>query len=236
MLEQRRHRRGIRALLRRAPLAAVALASVTAGILTGCATPTIESNDRLADVTAQRDRVAEQAHERSVERFAGFVRAKWGPVSLPETAVTRWVEYAEWGGLVSECLAEKGFPGARAADDGERIDFSGVDVSTARELFDVDVATYVCQARFPVRSWFTDSVRAIELPWAYDYITSTLPACLARHGYAVSPAPTADGFAAGWRSPEQFDPYALVGPDPRERVIAEARCPSPEALLDGIGS
>ena len=236
MLEQRRLGRGTRARPRRRVLGAV-LASVAAvGILAGCAVPSADARDRLGRVAEQRDRVAEQAHERAMTRFAQAVRAKWGPVSLPEVRIVRWVDYAEWGGLMAECLADAGFPGARAADSGERIDFSGVDVDSARELFDVDVATFDCQGRYPVRSWFAESVRAIEVPWAFDYATSALPACLARHGWAVAPPPTEEGFASGWRTPERYDPYALVGPDPLERAAAASRCPSPEALLDGAGS
>ena len=236
MLEQRRADRGIGARSRPVTRIGAVLAIATAGILAGCAAPPPGPTDRLDRVAEQRDRVAEQAHERAMARFAEAVRAKWGPVALPEVEIVRWVDYADWGEAMAECLADAGFPGARAADDGERIDFSGVDVESARELFDVDVATFDCQARFPVRSWFADSVRAIELPWAYEYVSSALPACLARHGWAVAPVPDEERFAAGWRTPERFDPYALVGPDPLDRAAAESRCPSPEALLDGAGS
>lgn len=230
MLEQRRDRPRRRA--RRRPSALIALCLVP-GLLSGCAPDPQSPRDRLAQVAAQSDRVAEQAHERAMGRLAEFLRSKWGPVALPEVEIELWVDYAEWGGLMSECLADSGFPGARPADDGQRIDFSGVEVSTARELFDVDVATFACQSRFPVRSWFAESVRAIELPWAYEYATSALPACLALHGFAVAPPPSEEGFAAAWRTEQPFDPYALVGPDPLERATAESRCPSPERLLDG---
>ncbi|WP_156376755.1 hypothetical protein [Yonghaparkia sp. Root332] len=234
MPEQRRAPRRPRARPLRARLVAGAVAALLApGILAACAPAPIETAAGLGAVTAQRDRVAEQAHERSMQRLAEFVRAKWGPVSLPEVVVERWVDYGEWGGLMSECLASAGFPGARAADEGERIDYSGVDVDSPRELFDVDVATYACQGRFPVRSWFVDSVRGVELPWAYEYATSELPACLARHGWAVAEAPPSQEFAATWRTDDAYDPYALVGPDPLERAAASARCPAPEVLLDG---
>lgn len=233
MLEQRRDRPHLPAPRRGRGRALVAALGLVAVMMAGCSAAPAGPADSLARVAAQSDRVAEQAHERSMARLAEFVRSKWGPVALPEVEIDRWVDYPDWGGVMAECLADSGFPGARPADDGQRIDFSGVEVSTARELFDVDVATFACQARFPVRSWFAESVRAIELPWAYEYATSALPACLARHGYAIAPPPTEEGFAAGWRTEQAFDPYALVGPDPLERASAESRCPSPEQLLDG---
>lgn len=233
MLEQRRDRPRRRARAGRRELRSIVTAALAASILIGCAPAAADARTSLPDVAAQRDRVAAQAHERSMARLAEFLRSKWGPVALPEIEVERWVDYQAWGGLVSECLSDAGFPGARAADGGERIDFSGLEVTTARQLFDIEVATFACQGRYPVRSWFAESVRAIELPWAYEYVTSALPACLARHGFAAAPAPTADGFAAGWRTTDGFDPYALVGADPLERAIAESRCPPPETLLDG---
>lgn len=234
MPEQRRatRRSGARPL-RRSAVAGLVAVLLAPGILAACAPAPIETAAGLEAVAAKRDRVAEQAHERSMQRLAEFVRAKWGPVALPEVVVDRWVDYAEWGGAMSECLAAAGFPGARAADEGQRIDYSGVDVDSARELFDVDVATFACQGRFPVRTWFAESVRGVELPWAYAYATSELPACLARHGWAVVEAPPSEEFAAAWRTDAAFDPYALVGPDPLERAAAAARCPAPETLLDG---
>lgn len=234
MPEQRRatRRDGARPL-RRSAIAGVLAVLLAPGILAACASAPIGTAAGLEAVTAKRDRVADQAHERSMQRLAEFVRGKWGPVALPEVVVDRWIDYAEWGGAMSECLAAAGFPGARAADEGQRIDYSGVDVDSARELFAVDVATFECQGRFPVRTWFAESVRGVELPWAYEYVTSELPSCLARHGWAVAEAPPSQEFAATWRTDDAFDPYALVGPDPLERASATARCPAPEALLDG---
>lgn len=233
MLEQRRDRP--RAPARPGPreFGSIVIVVLVGSILIGCAPATADARTSLSDVAAQRDRVATQAHERSMARLAEFLRSKWGPVALPEVEIERWVDYPAWGGLVAECLSDAGFPGAQAADDGQRIDFSGLEVTTARQLFDIEVATFACQGRYPVRSWFAESVRAIEVPWAYEYVTSALPACLARHGFAAAPAPTADGFATGWRTSKGFDPYALVGADPLERAIAESRCPPPETLLDG---
>lgn len=234
MPEQRRatRRDGARPL-RRSAIAGILVVLLAPGILAACAPAPIETAAGLEAVAAKRDRVAEQAHERSMQRLAEFVRGKWGPVALPEVVVDRWIDSAEWGGAMSECLAAAGFPGARAADEGQRIDYSGVDVDSARELFAVDVATFECQGRFPVRTWFAESVRGVELPWAYEYVTSELPSCLARHGWAVAEAPPSQEFAATWRTDDAFDPYALVGPDPLERASATARCPAPEALLDG---
>ena len=203
--------------------------------LAGCALPADPTAAGVAEVRAERDAAAAQAHEAALDRAAVFLRDKWGPVALPDEPIVRWVTVGEWGPAMARCLGESGFPGVRPADDGERLDYSGARVQSTREFFEIDVAGWVCQARYPVLTWFEDDVRAIEAPWAFEYVRASLVPCLLAHGYEVPTAPGPREFADRWRTDAAFDPYALVGEAAGDRARAAARCPAPETVLEGAG-
>ncbi|GAA1740484.1 hypothetical protein GCM10009766_20000 [Microcella frigidaquae] len=107
--------------------------------------------------------------------------------------------------------------------------------TTPRDSGEIDVAGWVCQARYPVLTWFEDDVRAIEAPWAFEYVRASLVPCLLAHGYEVPTAPGPREFADRWRTDAAFDPYALVGEAAGDRARAAARCPAPETVLEGAG-
>lgn len=186
-------------------------------------------------VRAERERAATQAHEAALDRAAVFLRDKWGPVALPTEPIVRWVTAGEWGPAMARCLSDSGFPGVQPADGGERLDYSGVRLASTREFFEIDVAGWICQARYPVLTWFEEDVRSIEAPWAFDYLTTALVPCLLAHGYEVPTPPDEGEFATRWRTDSAFDPYALVGDTAGDRARAAARCPAPETVLDGAG-
>lgn len=209
----------------------IAAGVVALVLLSACASPAAVGD--LAEVRAARDAAAADAHAAALDRSAVFLRDKWGPVALPDPPIERWVQAGEWGPTMARCLDDAGFPGVRSADGGERLDFSAVTLASTREYFEIDVAGWVCQARYPVITWFDDDVRAIEAPWAFRYLTSTLVPCLLAHGYNVPVPPDAARFATSWRTDQSFDAYALIGGAAGDRVRAAARCPSPETVLDG---
>lgn len=215
-------------------VALIAAGAAGAATLAGCASPAADG-PALAAVRAEREVAAMGAHEAALERAAVFLRDKWGPVSLPDEPVVRWVTATEWGPAMARCLSDSGFAGVRPADDGERLDYSGVRLASTREFFEIDVASWVCQARYPVLTWFEEDVRAIEAPWAYGYVTSSLVPCLLSHGYEVPATPAEQEFTAAWRTDAAYDPYALIGGGAGDRARAAARCPAPETVLEGAG-
>jgi len=211
----------------------VAAASVVAlALLTGCVSTAHESAESLETVAVERDQAAADLHEDQVLRIAGFLRERWGPVRLPEEPIVRWVAAPDWAPVISQCLAEEGFPGAQSADNGDRIDFSEVRAEGARELFLVDVAIYACQARYPVRAWYEARVAEIEAPWAWQYSTDVLVPCLLAAGHRPPALPAEDEFLAQWRSDDGWNPYAALAADPLLEQRARALCPPPEDLLD----
>lgn len=212
---------------------ALALAMASMMSLAACAAPPPRVQPALERTLTERDAAAAAAHAQTLERSAVFLREKWGPVALPEEAIERWVAASAWGSTMVRCLSDEGFPGAQPADDGERIDFSGIRVSDPRELFEIDVAVYRCQSLYPVRAWFEDEVRDIEAPWALAYTRSVVVPCLLANGHDVPPVPASEPFRAGWRTESAYDPFALVGEGPGARTRAEALCPAAETVLDG---
>lgn len=211
---------------------ALALAALSLAALAACsASPA--TTPSLQQTLVARDAAAADAHAQTLARSAVFLREKWGPVALPEEPIDRWVAASAWGPTMARCLSDDGFPGVEPADDGERLDFSGVRVSEPRELFAIDVAVYRCQSLYPVRAWFEDEVRDIEAPWALAYTRSVLVPCLLASGHEVPPLPDDSRFRADWRTDAAFDAFALVGDGPSDRARAEARCPAAETVLDG---
>lgn len=211
---------------------ALALVACALPLLAACAGPAATAASTFEQTIAARDSAAATAHAQTLERSAVFLREKWGPVALPDEPVERWVSASSWGPTVARCLSDSGFPGVAPADGGERLDFSGVRVTEARELFAIDVASYRCQSLYPVRAWFVDEVRDIEAPWALQYTRSVLVPCLLASGHAVPPVPDGEHFRSGWRTDAAFDAFALVGDGVSERSRAQARCPSAETVLD----
>jgi hypothetical protein len=211
---------------------AASVVAVSLMALAGCSASPAASTQQLERTLLERDRIAVAAHEASTARVAVYLRDKWGPVRLPESEIDRWVAASEWAPTVARCIADAGYPGVRSADDGERLDFSALRVGGLREQFELEVASFDCQARFPVRAWFASVVREVEAPWAHGYTQEVLVPCLLAAGYDVLPVPEVELFAETWRTDDQYDPYALVGGAPPVRVRAESTCPAADHVLD----
>lgn len=199
-------------------------------LLASCA-PSPEQPPGLEELLIERDRVVLAVHDETLERLGGFLRNNWGPVTLPDEEVERFVVGSEWAGAVAECIGTLGFPGVGTSDGGERLDFTGVEISGPRENYEIDVATYRCYARFPVRTRDDERIRAVEAPWAHAFTRTTLLPCVAADGHPVPRLPDLDGFATDWRTDGAFDAFAAIA-SPADRARAEARCPHPERMLD----
>lgn len=212
--------------------AAAAASLVTLVLLAGCAAAADDTQESLADLVVERDRVSAELHADDLERAASYLRDRWGPVTLPQESIERWVQNREWGGVMSRCLAEEGLPGAQAADGGERIDFSGVTAVGPRELYLADVAVYSCQARFPVRAWYADQVASLAAPWAWEYSARILVPCLLAAGHRPPALPAESQFLESWGSGEFWNPYADLGVDPLLAQRARSECPPPEVVLE----
>lgn len=218
---------------RRLRVALVVVTALALGSVVGCSPRLDARTDLLQTTVRERDRIASEAHENNVARAAVYLRDKWGPVPLPDLEIARWVAAEQWAPAVVGCLADAGFPGVRSADGGERLDYSGIRTIDPRELFKIDVASYTCQAKFPVREWFADDVRAIEAPWALTYTQTVLVPCLMAAGFEVPPVPTSERFAERWRTEAQFNAYGLIAGPSATLARARSDCPPPDVVLDG---
>lgn len=231
MLRSAASERGGGGALRRA--AAAAASGMMLALVAGCAVPAGEAEDSLAATVRDRDRAAAESFEVDLDRAARYLRDRWGPVTLPETPIERWVGAGEWAQVMSTCLEGEGVVGARPADDGERLDFSGVNAEGPRELFLADVAVLVCQSRYPSRGWYAAEVADIEGPWAWQYSREVLVPCLLASGHRPPSLPSETDFVEQWGAVDAWDPYAALAADPVRERRARAQCPPPEVLLEG---
>jgi len=215
--------------MRRRPAAALTAAALLLG-LAACAPASERPVAGIDVLLEERDRAVLELHDETLTRVAGFLRNTWGPVILPEESIVRLVTASEWGPAVARCISTFGFPGVGTADGGERLDFSGVQVTGPRENFEIDVATYRCYARYPVRTRIDEGVRQVEAPWAFAYTRATQLPCLRADGHPVPPLPSRAEFGEGWRTDDAFDAYAAIA-DPAGRLRAEVRCPAPLTVL-----
>ncbi len=215
---------------RRAAAAAASVLLLALGA--GCAAPSGDAEDSLAATVRDRDRAAAESFEVDLERAARYLRDRWGPVTLPETPIERWVAANEWAQVMSTCLEGEGLVGARPADDGERIDFSDVDAEGPRELFLADVAVLVCQSRYPSRNWYAAEVADIEVPWAWQYSRDVLVPCLLASGLRPPPLPSEADFVEQWGGADGWNPYAPLAGDPVREQRARVQCPPPQVLLE----
>jgi hypothetical protein len=215
--------------MRRRLAAVLSAAALLAGVA-ACAPAEKRPVAGLDVLLAERDRAVLELHDETLTRVAGFLRNTWGPVILPEESIVRLVTASEWGPAVARCISTFGFPGVGTADGGERLDFSGVQVTGPRENFEIDVATYRCYARYPVRTRIDEGVRQVEAPWAFAYIRHTQLPCLLADGHPVPALPARDEFGDSWRTDDAFDAFAAIT-DPAERARAAARCPAPLDVL-----
>ncbi|MER3388872.1 MAG: hypothetical protein RJQ01_02455 [Microcella sp.] len=214
-------------------VAGAAASALILSVVAGCSAPSGAVEDSLTATVVDRDRAAAESFEVDLDRATRFLRDKWGPVTLPETSVERWVGASEWAQVISTCLEGEGVVGARPADDGERIDFSGVRAEGPRELFLADVAVLVCQSRYPSRGWYADELAGIEGPWAWQYAREVLVPCLLAFGHRPPALPPESEFLAQWGADDAWDPYAELAADPVLEQRARTQCPPPEVVLEG---
>lgn len=208
--------------------ASVAVAIVVA--VTGCAPSAASSAQQWQLELEQLDNARAAAHEANSARLATYLRDKWGPVPLPEATLQRWVPAVDWATTMAQCLRDAGFNGVMPGDDDQRLDFSALIVADPRVLFELDVATYVCQGRLGVRWRVAEQVRDRESAWAERYVRAVLAPCLRAAGYLVPPLPSAEQFRDSWATDSAFDAYALIG-SPSEVIRARTACPSAEFVV-----
>ena len=78
------------------PRAAAVASLLLVAVVAGCASPAGEAQNSLAETVRDRDRVAAESFELDLQRAARYLRDRWGPVTLPETSIERWVGASEW--------------------------------------------------------------------------------------------------------------------------------------------
>lgn len=165
----------------------------------------------------------------------------WGSFTArEEIELVAWTtSYAEHGQLVTDCLAESGFPSVWDGAGGRQ--FTGAVPASQQEA--LDLATYRCSAQYSLdprilREWSADQATIMFDYWMEYYIP-----CMEAHGVAmnsyVEDAPSRQAYIAEFNGPNRIDwaPYlAASSMPPEEQQKIEATCPSmpPEEFMYGM--
>jgi hypothetical protein len=202
--------------LRPSRLGGYAAVAVTAlAMLVGCssdaapapsADPSVDGELQLDDagIPVLSDARAEAELRAQAESLAEMVRGQYPDAGLPEVSVLRVVTPDEQLPLLVDCLNEQGFS-VTLEDDGYSSQIP-VDQGEAYAI-----ATYVCQASYPVDPRYTMPLTTGELETVYRYYVDVQMPCLASQGVALTDEPPSlqqfidSSYAQGWI------PYSAVG-------------------------
>jgi len=103
----------------------------------------------------------------------------------PVVALVRWTDLNDWGFAMTDCLQDAGF---NAHGGGGELTFPG-GVGPAQRTA-LDLAYYVCDAKYTKHPKYTQPMTAEQLGLWYDYQVEWLVPCLATLDVTVSRPPT----------------------------------------------
>ncbi|WP_127130265.1 hypothetical protein [Georgenia sp. SYP-B2076] len=139
--------------------------------------------------------------ERRQELLAETAAAT-GLTDPPDVDVVRWVNPEDASDIAVECLRDAGFPVKQEAD-GYSYGSNEEDQQDAYFL-----ASYVCNARYPVRLDIDRPLSDEELDAVYAHLEDVFLPCAAEHGYAGLSTPSREEYARAMQG-ETLDPVYL---------------------------
>ena len=166
---------------------------------------------------------------------ADALRDRWEysglPGDPPVVDVVRVVTSAEYNEIWPGCMEEQGFPTSTDQFGQPWIKFE------REHEADVELASYICEAKYPMEQKYYDPYTDEQLRTLYDWRVGTNMPCLRSHGLEPSDPPSFESFVAEYRSTgyKTWSPKTapeLVVP-PEKRDIVDEECPDtpPEEIL-----
>lgn len=184
-------------------VATLASAVAVAAVVTGCsnAGPTLPPPPpQLSEqeTSAAYAELLEQSWQGVESQFPDAVR--------PDVDLVRFIDPSEWAEVMVDCLVDQGVD-AKVSNDGQGgFESQGV---VGQEM-SMEIARYVCDAKYPMDPTLTQPPTDAELDYLYDYFVDVLNPCLEREGIDVIEPPSRQVFKDSLQSPDSWSPYLAV--------------------------
>ena len=134
------------------------------------------------------------------------VQSQFPDAVRPDVDFVRFIDQAEWAEVIVACLVEQGVD-AKVSNDGQGgYESQGV-VGQEQSM---EIARYVCDAKYPVDPSLTQPPTDAELDYLYNYFVDVLNPCLEREGIEVIEPPSRQAFKDSLLSPDSWSPYLAV--------------------------
>ena len=122
---------------------------------------------------------------------------------VPEVERIAFIGPDEWAETIAACLNEDGF--SAVAQDGGL-----ASAPTEGQELPFAIATYVCNAKYPINPRTNVELNDDQLRYLYEYYTQVLTPCLNEEGFDVPEPPSLQTYVSSWRAGSPWDPYGLV--------------------------
>jgi hypothetical protein len=200
--------------VKRAGAGVIVLAALCA-LLAGC---TSTSPDP-ASITAAQRKAATDAD----------LAMRWDLVSpgnpsypRPTVPIIKYVNYLDEGQVLTECMHRSGYPHVAWSFKGGIVD---TDVKPV-DRFPVEVAIYVCEARYPSDPLELGYLSDAQEEYLYSYWSNETVPCLRSHGAIVNNLPPVGQFGEGYEDVGALNPFTNAKlPDGITQAFLLASCP-----------
>ncbi|MBF0671341.1 MAG: hypothetical protein IR160_02000 [Salinibacterium sp.] len=149
---------------------------------------------------------------------------------MPEVERVRFVPPEEWAEAMAACLSTEGFPAEVTPDGGVQRQVA------AGQAMASDIASYVCNAKYPMDPQYEVKLNESQLRYLYKYYNNSLVPCLEDEGFRIPRAPSLQVFIDSYGTPDAWTPYAsLVGQPIVGWIELNDACPqNPDGLFGGL--
>lgn len=176
-----------------------------------------------AELAAALDQVRHGPPRSAEEMLRGYWQSLRLDGDPPKVEVVRTVRPDEVDTALQACMAEQGFPSTEDGQGQVGIQF-GADQQDA-----LNVAGYVCHARYPVDDLYLQPFSVSQLRQIYDWIVDETLPCLAADGVSPPQPPSFEIYVARYAQTghELWSPHQEAEPPPhvRDRTGVMSWCP-----------
>ncbi len=133
----------------------------------------------------------------------------------PRVKIVKYVNYLDEGPVLTTCMHKAGYPHVTWSLNSGLID---TDVKPVNR-FPVEVAVYICEARFPADPLELGYLSDAQEEYLYHYWSNETVPCLRAHGATVANLPPVGQFGEGYEDVGSLNPFTHAS---YPRSISEA--------------